>query len=364
MIETPDAAWAVLSGSRVVACRAEVWRHGDLLADDVPVETAVYRADRSEAVPESVTITVPVEANGRRWDPIEENDPLNKWGQRLRLSVGFLVNRRMVWVPRGEFLIDNAVVRDGDAVTVTAVSLLQLVGEARLVTPLQPVAGDTFKSLARRLIEPGLPVVFDADLVDRAVPTSSVEFSDDRLGAVYELAKAWPADVRVHVDGYVVFEPFNSVGELVADSREDAVGVTAVTSRDGAINCVVAQGQGSDGDPVQGVAYDTEPSSPARYGGPFSPYPMPAFFSSPLLTTVAECRTAAQTVLARERRKSSRSLVQDMDPLPTLELGDLMLIRDDRAAGTPQHDLAVTIESIECPLTPGGVMSLALVVPV
>jgi len=345
--------------SVVQACRVESWRGGQLLASEIPVISGTLLGDRSLQVPEQVSLTVPVEADGVRWDPLAEDDPLACYGQQLRISVGLMVRRKMYWVPRAPMVVTGTQ-RDGDTVTVTAASLLHLVAEARLVTPLQPKAGDTLKKLARRLVEPGLPVRFDDDLVDRAVPTSTLQWDDDRIGALYELAAAWPAELSVHRDGYLLFTPPAQPSDVwSADVREDMVRVTAAQARDGGVNCVVARGTAADGTQVQGVAYDTASTSPTRYMGPFSPYPVPLFFDSPLLTTTAQCQAAARTVLARRRRAVARSVTQDMKPWPGHELGDLVLARDDRVG-----DLVVTIETMTMPLTPdGGPMSLGLAVP-
>lgn len=360
MIPISVAVSDVMAGSRVTGCRVESWRGGDLLAANIPVISGTLIGDRSLQVPEQVTFAVPVEADGVRYDPLYETDPLAPFGQRLRVAVGLQVARKFVWVNRGDFLVTGAQ-RDGDTVTVQASSLLQLVAEARLVTPLQPTGSDTLKSLARRLIEPAIPVVFASGLVDRAVPVSSLQWDDDRLAAVYELAKAWPADVRMHSDGYLLFEPFNSVGALVGDFREAWVRQVAASNRDGAINCAVARGTDENtGQQYQGVAYDLTEASPTRYLGPFSPFPVPLFYASPLLTSDAMCRTAAATLLARRQRESARAITQDQAPAPYLELGDLVLTDDDRAG-----DLAMTIETMTLPLVAdGGPMTLGLAVPV
>jgi hypothetical protein len=344
----------------IESCRVESWRGGKLLASSVPVVSGTLTGDRSLTVPEQVTLTVPVEVDGVRWDPLEEDDPLACYGQQLRIAVGLVVRRKLYWMPRAPVVITGTQ-RDGDTITVTASSLLHLVSEARLVTPLQPKAGDTLKKLARRLVEPGLPVRFDDALVDRAVPTSSLQWDDDRIGALYELAGAWPAELSVHRDGYLLFSPpvTYDLDDWEADVREDVVRVTAAQTRDGGVNCVVARGTAADGTQVQGVAYDTVSTSPTRYMGPFSPYPVPQFFDSPLLTTTAQCQAAARTIMAKRRRAVARSVTQDMKPWPGHELGDLVLARDDRVG-----DLVVSIEAMTMPLTAGdGAMSLALAVP-
>jgi hypothetical protein len=359
VIALPAAAAGLHGYSYISAVRVESWLAGDLLAAEVPVIDGELSGDRSLQVPEEITLSVPVEVDGRRWDPLAETDPLAPYGQQLRISIGLQAGRDFVWVPRSPMLITDAQ-RDGDTVTVTAASLLQLVAEARLVTPLQPAGGDTFKSLARRLVEPAIPVVFDGDLIDRAVPVASLQWDEDRIGALYELAAAWPADLRMHADGYLLFEPFATPDAVALDARGDTVRLVAGTTRDGAINAVVARGTDeTTGEQYQGVAYDLDSSSPTRYGGPFNPLPVPLFYASPLLTSNAQCAAAAATILSRRRRASARSMTQDIPPWPPLELGDLILVEDSRGTET-----RVTIESLRLPLVAGGgPMTLGLAVP-
>lgn len=360
MIEISDDVWNVMEGTLITGCRVESWRGGDLLAAEIPVISGTYEGDRSQALPDRVELTVPVEAAGVRYDPLYEDDPLAPYGQRLRVSIGLQVHRKFVWIPRGEFLVTSTT-RDDDTVTVEAVSLLQLVAEARLIAPLQPATGDTFKRLVRRLVEPALPVVFDSGLVDRAVPVANTQFEDSRLDALYELATAWPAQLRVHPDGYLLVEPVPTptADDWIDDARDAISRVTATTSRDGAINVVVVTSSDETTDePYQGLAYDTDEASPTRWGGPFNPLPVPLYYDSPLLTSDAECRKAAASLLVRRKRTTTRSITQDMSPAPYLELGDVVRTRDDRAGS-----VSGTIETIKLPLTPdAGAMTLTLAV--
>src|SRR5690606_24674009 len=114
-------------------------------------------------------------------------------------------------------------------------------------------------------------------------------------------------------------------------SLTDGSGGTVVqwqsaSSRDGAFNAVIAQGEAADGTQIQGVAYDQEPGSPFRYGGSFNPLPVPYRFSSPLLKTITQCRDAAATTLQRLRRTASRRLRVTMVPHPGLMTGDIVAV--------------------------------------
>jgi hypothetical protein len=320
------AALAVVQRSHTMVVRAESWRAGELLADDIPIAGGGEDRDRSLTVPERTTLTVPRRDRGVDWDPIDPAHPLAAYGQQLRISYGIDVGGSTEWISRGWFLI-TAAETDGDTVSVQAEGLLSLIEEARFVAPFQP--SGTLVSTARSLVEPALTIEVDGSLVDRSVPVG-MQWDEDRMAALNEVLDAWPAVPRVTEDGFLRIEPLVDTGTPVL-SVTDGVGGTvarwqAASSRDGAFTVVVARGEDSDGNQVQGVAYDRSGSSPLRADGPFSPLPVPYFFSSPLLTTVAQCRTAAQTTLSRLRRTASRMLTVTMVPHPGLVPGDVISV--------------------------------------
>jgi Domain of unknown function (DUF5047) len=356
MITLSVAAQDILTRSHVRYLAVESWRNGQLLAADIPVSEASEETDRTLRVPERVTVTVPRLDRGVSWSPVADDHPLAANGQTLRVKLGVgLANGEVEWFQRGVFLVEDATA-DGDTVTVTAVGLLALVDEARLVSPHQP--SGTLVSTLRGLIEPALTVVVDATLVDRSVP-AAVNFDEDRLGAVLQLLDAWPADAYVDPAGVLQVKPAAQASTPVL-ALTDGTGGTVITAsgsstRDGAANVVVARGTASDGGQVQGVAYDTS-GGPKSYGGPFNPLPVPHFFSSPLLTTVAQCNEAAATVLARLRRGTGRELRVSMVPHPGVQVGDVVSVTTDDHTG-----LACSVEALALPYqASGGAMTLTV----
>jgi hypothetical protein len=348
---TPEAL-AVVQRSFRMEVRASVWRGGELLADDVPVADGSEERDRSLNVPERVSLTVPRRDRGFDWEPGADPDhPLAAYGQQLHISYGVDVGRgQFEWIDRGWFLITDSQT-DGDSVSVTAQGLLTLIEEARFVAPYQPrwQDGETIVSTVRGLVEPALTVVFDGTLVDRAVP-AGMQWDEDRLGALNEVLDAWPADCRVTEDGFLLVEPVVDTGSPVLDLT-DGVGGTVVrwqsnTTRDGAFNVVVAQGEDEEGTPLRGVAYDT--TSPYRVGGDFSPLPVPYVYSSLLLKTVQQCRNAAGTTLTRMRRTASRKVDVRLVPHPGLMTGDVVSVTGRGLSSAP-----AMIESLTLPYTPG-----------
>ncbi|MFJ4365057.1 DUF5047 domain-containing protein [Streptomyces chartreusis] len=349
MLEMSDAALEVVQRSFTMQVRAESWRDGELLAADIPVDEGSEDLDRSLAVPERVTLTLPRRDRGTEWDPDTNPDhPVAAYGQQLRISYGVDIGRGATeWIDRGWFLITESGA-DGDTVTVTAQGLLTLIDEAKFVAPFQP--SGTYTSTIRALVEPALTVEFGAGLVDGSVPVG-MQWDDDRMGALSEVLGAWAADAHVTPEGTLLIEPLSDDGDPVL-SLTDGVGGTVLrwsgsTTRDGAWNCVIAQGEDANGNPIQGVAYDTDPNSPYRFGGPFSPLAVPYPFSTPLMTTIAQCRTAAAAKVLQLRRSASRRLEVTMVPHPGLTTGDIIL-----ATGKGLVDAPCVIEAMSLPYSP------------
>lgn len=351
MLPTSDRTAAVIAdGNYILHIRASSWLDGVLIADDIPVTSAVLEEDWTLRVQERMLLTVPRYTDGYDWSPgMTAGHPLSADGQRLRIETGIGVEGSEVeWFQRGWFLIQDAQ-PDGDTVTVTAVGLLALILEAQLVSPFQP--SGTLDSTLRALIEPALSVLVDDGLVDRAVPTA-INFDDDRLQSVYEVADAWPCELRVDPSGFLHAQPIVAPDTAVL-SLTDGVDGTVIralsaSTRDGACNAVVARGRDVNGGQVMGVAYDTS-TGPKRLDGPFNPLPVPYFFESPLLTTVAECNAAAAAILERKRTQTATAYEVEMVPNPRLQLNDAVSITTATAT-----DVLCTVESHAAPLAAGG----------
>ncbi|MFF9238377.1 DUF5047 domain-containing protein [Streptomyces sp. NPDC014776] len=344
-----DTALAIVTSGFDMRIRAESWLGGVLLADDIPVADGSESRDRSLAIPEQITLSVPRTDGGTSWEPIDPGHPLAAYGQMLRVDYGVDLPGHTEWINRGWFLITGSET-DGETVSVTASGLLQLIQEAEMVAPFQPSSTDTLVSVVRALVEPALTVSIDSQLTDRTVPLS-IQWDTDRLGALTEVLNAWPADAHVTPDGYLSVEPLGD-GTTPVLSLTDGVGGTVVrwqasASRDGGYNTVVAQGEDGFGNQIQGVVYDQEPGSPLRYGGTFSPLPVPYKFSSPLLTTITQCRDAAATTLKRLRRTAGRKFTVTLVPHPGLMTGDVVSV-----TGAGLKNTLCVIESMSLPYSP------------
>jgi len=353
MLDMSTTALAVVQGSYTMDIRAESWLDGQLIADNIPISDGSENRDRSLAVPEQISLTVPRRDQGFDWDPgTDPTHPLAAYGQILRIDYGVDTGGGiMEWINRGWFLITDSST-DGDTVSVSCAGLLTLIDEAQLVSPFQPSSTDTLGSVIRALVEPALTCSFDGALTDRAVPLG-LQWDSDRLAAVTEVLDSWAADARVTEDGFLLIEPVSDDGLPVLSITDDRATGTVVrwqgsTSRDGAFNVVVAQGEDTAGNQIQGVAYDGIGNSPYRYGGPFNPLPVPYSYQSSLLTTVTQCRAAAAAKLKLLRRQAFRRLAVTMVPHPGLIPGDIVSVTGAGLASAP-----CVIETLSLPYSPG-----------
>jgi hypothetical protein len=358
MITLSAVALSVLTGSYKYYIAVESWLGGTLLAPSVPVASGGEESDRSIRVPERVVFTVPREVDGVDWSPLP-GSPLAADGQRLHVKLGIgLSQGRVEWFDRGRVLIQDSET-NGDSIDVTAVGLFALIDEARLVSPFQP--SGTLVSTLRALLEPALTILVDATLTDRSVPTA-VNWDEDRLGAVHELLDAWPALAYVDPGGFVQVVPTTQsttpVFTLVDGAGSTVIRASGNSKRDGASNVIVARGTASDGSQVQGVAYITY--GPKSYSGPFNPLPVPFFFPSPLLTTVAQCTAAANTIMSRKQRENQKEYRVEMVPHPALQTGDVVALTST-ALGLSA--VPCSIETISLPYpSQGNLPSQALTV--
>ena len=349
MIEiSTQAASVLLSGHQVRRLRVESWYDDVLLDDDIPVSDGREEVDRSLNVPERITLTVPRVSRGVDYTPGELMSPLGANGQRIRVLIGVGIgNDQFEWLQRGWYVITRSQAR-GDSVSVEAAGMLWLIQEARLVNPFQP--STNFINAVRALVEPALTVEFDGALVDRSIP-STINYDDDRLGALETTLGAWPAVADVTPDGYLLVSA-DTDPTTVSLALSSGVGGTVIeavgeSSRDDVFNAVVAQGSTSDGGLVRSVAYDL--NGPKRSGGPFNALPVPYYFDSPLITTLGQAAAAAATRLRKIKRGTGLMKDVQLVPHPALRAGDLVTL-DGAPAIIEQHVLPLTANGGEMTL--------------
>lgn len=382
----------VLAGAPSWVPSVSSWLDGALLADNVPVVSGLLSVDSGQQVAERLTLSVPERLDGTSWVPGDDPyHPLARYGQQLSVSVSVTspVSGVQWQTPLGGYQVQSwSWDRRSGVVSVECVGLLQRLADARFTTPAVPRAGDTLVSLLVRLVGDGMPVVVDPALTDRAVPTSW-QWGEDRLGAVWEIADAWPARLSVDPYGQLLISPplpATAVGVTPVVTLTDGLGGTVIAAptsqaRDGVYNVVVARSSATDDParpPVQGIAQVT--SGPLSAAGPYGQ--VVRFWSSPLATTRAQLEASAAALLATSLRPATTRTVT-CAPDPRLEVGDpvqlvigrtvkhaslaivgsartdRVVVADERAAVTS----AGFVSGYDLPLVAGEAMSLRVAVP-
>lgn len=315
---------AILAGAVGWAPVVSSWLGSTCLAQDVPISGAALSASRSQEVPERLTLSVPARTAGGSWVPgLDPAHPLARFGQRLAVDVVMTASRSRSWrVSLGWFQIQSwQESNDGGKVEVDAAGILQRVADDRLVTATAPPSGSTFASEFRRLMSGGIPVAVDAGLVDRACP-ASFQWDEDRLGALYDLADAWPARILTGGDGIVrVLPPLPATPTPVLTWTDGQGGVLmsapASDTRDGIYTSVVVRSSATDA--ANRAAVTATATATGVYGDTYGP--VRKFFSSPLITTDAQAQATAATMLADSLRPA-RQVTVTLPPDPRVEVGD------------------------------------------
>jgi hypothetical protein len=220
---------SVLATSARWGVEVASWQGEDLRAAAIPVASGTWSVDSTRQVPESLTLTVPP-GSLDEWVPgADMEHPLARYGQELDVTI---VVTSADGLETWETAIGRAEIQEWTAgdpgdVEVSAVGILQRVADDRFPEPTSPSSGSTFVSEFRRLMTAGIPIEIDPGLIDRVVPEDFV-WQEDRLSALYDLADAWPALIRVDSDGGVRLTPtLPSVTALTADlpaGHDDVIG--------------------------------------------------------------------------------------------------------------------------------------------
>lgn len=351
----------LLSSAYTVAASVESWLGSEYLGA-VPVEDGSVSWDASQQVQGSLSLSVPrVGAAGdedwRDWDPTDPTHPLACFGQVLHVSltIGSLISSAWWTVPLGRFLI-TSVEPGPSTVRVTGKSLLQRLEEDRLTEPMAPDPAGSMSSELRRLVGSRMGLIIDPALRD--YPCPSMTWGESRIDAVYEIARAWPAVVREGGDGILYLSPPTpdptSRPELrLSDGAEGTVvGVAASVSRDKIYNRVVARGQESsdEGAPsFQAIA--DQMTGPMRVDGPYGV--VPRFFSSPLITSIAQAKSTAEAMLADAVRKKVKVPVEHA-PDPRIRLDAHVEVETRPVEGAMSRTVWGVVSAYEVPLTYRG----------
>lgn len=275
---------------------------------------------------------------------------LAPFGNELFIRIGVdLGGAGVLWQPLGYFVIEQVRMRVEATIRVTGSDRMLPVDTSDLVSP--------------RVYGPATTVsrVFD-DLVKEILPEATILFDDDtgdaplgreiiaersRLDPLIELVDAYGKVMFWDELGFLRVEDPPDPDVVVWDVRSGSGGVLVEPTRDlsrkGIFNAVVVEGEGGDTqDPVRAIAYDNDPTSPTRYGGPLGRIPM--FFTTPLVTTYPQAANAAAALL---RQSIGAPYNMDLNVITNAQLRPRQAIRVTQQDGN--RDIMV-VEQVTIPL--------------
>ncbi|WP_406160994.1 DUF5047 domain-containing protein [Streptomyces canus] len=350
-----------LTTSHSMVARADVHYAGALLKADIPIADGSVTIDRGSKIRRSLSLTVSDPAL-LPWNAI---DPLAVYGQTLVVSRGIRYSNGLSeMVPLGTFRIDEP---QGDVhfgpVTLTGKSSECYIIDDKFLTP-KTTRGyancvDAMSALIRETLPDAVIVNATAGGRNPAVAITTWDANADRWDAVQQIALSMQAEIYVDaLDRFVIADVPEVLSSRVVWDINEGEGGTLMSasrqmSRTAVYNAVVASGENtaSNSAPVSAVAYDSSPTSPTRWGGPFGR--VPKFISSSLWTTAGACQAAANYALFDAIAPNVTTSI-DSIPNPALEGGDCLRI------GYASRKELFILQSATVPLTAEGSFSIGL----
>ena len=330
-----SAKWQrTVTGSHQIVVEARVVEPG--LIGVNPPGTVVEIIDGSVSLDAGADIrsTLHLTVPGEGMWPTSTSDLLAPYGREIHVRRGIrYAAGRTEWVSLGYHRI-HAIEQD-DAprgqIRILAYDRMAGIIDARLLSPRSWRSSATYGQVVDDLVRevyPWATIEWDDGTSARTLGRQVVA-EEDRYAVLNDLVtsvgKIWYWDHRGVLVIRSVPDPAQPVWTVSHGERGVLVQVGRRLSREGVYNAVVAVGEAVDASaPVRAVAYDDNPLSPTRWGGPFGQ--VPRIYSSPLLTTRAQAADAARSILQRSLG-APYSVDLTAVPNPALEPHDPVRVR-------------------------------------
>lgn len=316
-----------LRQSRTPYARADLFSGGSLIASNLAISDGTLNIDAGSAVRRTATVSI-ASADLVPWIA---TDRLAPYGNELQIRLGITYpDRSLESVPVGRLRIDEAAITTGSNLTTLQCSdRAKNLAEAQLLTPVQSITSHTIPVEITRLITDALPGQVVTDQTGTTTKVTLTSWSQDRWGAISDMATSIGAEVIFDPNGTAFIRPVPTltttpVWTIDAGMLGVLVAAQRTLSRQNVYNAVVARSDPIDGTPpIQAIAYDLDPHSATRWGGPFGQ--VPRFYTSPLITTSTQGTLAAKAILARSVG-SAFSVNFTAAPNPALDGGDVIQI--------------------------------------
>lgn len=374
MQSVSDGFLDALQGSLTPELRIDAWYNGELVKENLAINSAALTMDGTRTIVGSGTI-VATDPDGELI-PTSFDSPLAPFGSELQIRQGIRTGSAGVeWLSLGWFRIMDSDpdeswsayydrthparapkwVPRGVDVTVQAADRMVRLDNARFLAPEAPASLTSVRTEIVRLARELIPVAELTAFADAAIP-ASVAYQTSRVQALQDLAGVLDMVVRVNPHGALTLAPKSPSGTAVWTVQIGRTGTIVGWNRkltsDGLYNAVVASGTTEDGVAVQAVA--TEKDGPLRWDGPFGR--VPYGHSSPLITTEVAAQADANTRLDRLIRERVSPITVSCVSNPALEIDDVVTLE------LPDTSLTGPVVSIARDLTE-AVMTMTVMVP-
>jgi hypothetical protein len=364
-----DEFLAALSGSHTPALTVDAWYDGELVLENVPVNSGSVTVDGSRTIAGSLTLTSVSEDGSLvpdRWDA-----PLAPYGSQLHVRAGVRYGSGSTdQVSLGWYRIDSADPQEfyapytvgtdvewvcrGMQVTTQSSDRMSLVDDARFLSPEVPASTLSVVAEIKRLVQGLVPVGNLSSVTDAAIP-ASIAYQTSRVQAIQDLADVLGAVARIDPDGALELIPKAASTTpvwTVSVVERQVIDWSRKLDRADLYNGVVTTGQKVDGTPVQASTVET--NGPLRWDGPLGRIPFG--HNSPLITTDTAAKADSETRLTRLIRERVAPITVTCTPNPALEWGDCVRLV------LPNRELIGTVRSITWPL-PATSMTMVVLVP-
>lgn len=340
---------------------------------DPPGQTGVTPTGTDLAILDgAVTLDGDAEVRGtldlevaERWPEALDANHLTPYGAEVFITRGLeLGNGSVQRAPLGYYRLTDA---DQDQaplgpLTLTGLDRMGGIKDARLEMPVQFAATSTYGAVVDAIVTdvyPGATIEWD-DATDAETIGRQVIGEEDRYKLLLDVVQSTGKICFWDYRGVLVIKDPPSATTTVWEASAGRGGVLVSLgrglSRDGVFNAVIATGEAlDDSPPPSGAAYDLDPTSPTYWLGPFGK--VPRFYSSPLLTTNAQCNQAAASLLAQS---VGLPYVVDFSQIPNPALEPFDAVRVvypiDMASSPHRKTETHVLTRLQIPLTPGGSM--------
>lgn len=314
-----------------VGVRVNSVRGRETLAVDIPVWDVKLEVQSSRVVPGRLTLKAPLE-----FLPESAVSPLNNYGQRLQVFSIIEDSSGVRWECDLGFWLITSWDEDEDAVSVTALDLMQTLEEDPFAWGSSPASGARVSTELQRLAG-GLPVVLDAGTFDAPVSPLS-QWGTSRTEAIRDLCTAKGLEYAVKADGCLhVWEKRDGRKPVAAYAGDDLLVGFSRESTPRRANRWIVTGTG-DGDAklsatATNVVY---PFEPENYGWvtdhrEFSAATSPGALGKAAKTYMGEALNPVRT--------RSFEIICD----PRLEVGDVISVHTSDSDVTVGRVVALSI---------------------